>query len=177
MDKCTVLETDRLLLRRLDPEGDATFMLRLTNEPSWLEHIGDRGVRTLEDARNYIRNGPVDMYRRLGFGLYLVELEATGEPLGICGLVRREGLEDVDLGFAFLPEHWSRGYALESASAVLDWSRGQSGLGRIVAITTDRNHPSIKLLGRLGFVFERMVQLRIGDPELRLYARSSLQRQ
>lgn len=171
-----MIETDRLALRELDPGRDAAFILRLTNEPSWLEHIGDRGIRTLDDARDYIQNGPMRMYARLGFGLYLVELKGTGEPLGICGLVRREGLDDVDLGFAFLPEHWSHGYARESAAAVLDWAHQRCGLERIVAITTAGNHPSMKLLDRLGFVFERTVQLRSGDPELRLYAWTSGQR-
>ena len=112
-----VLETDRLILRWLSTD-DAEFILELLNEPSFLQYIGDKGVRTLEDARNYILNGPVDMYARLGFGLYLTELKERGVPLGICGLLKRDGLEDVDIGFAFLPRFWAKGYAYESAAVL-----------------------------------------------------------
>ncbi|MFW5437641.1 GNAT family N-acetyltransferase [Paenibacillus apiarius] len=113
-----VLKTDRLILRWLTTD-DAEFMLELLNNPSWLEFIGDKGVRTVEDARDYILKGPVDMYARLGFGLYLTERKADGVPIGICGLIKRDSLEDVDIGFAFLPRLWAKGYAYESASAKL----------------------------------------------------------
>ena len=113
-----VAETARLRLRWLD-DGDATFILRLVNEPSWIRYIGDRNVRSVEDAQRYLREGPVAMYERLGFGLNLVESKATGEPLGICGLLRRDTLEHVDLGFAFVPGAWGQGYAQESAAATL----------------------------------------------------------
>ena len=109
-----VLETDRLVLRWLETEDDA-FILKLVNEPSWLEHIGDKGVRTLEQARTYIDAGPRQMYRAHGFGLYLVQRKTDDAPIGICGLIRRDVLEHVDLGFALLPQYWRQGYALEAA--------------------------------------------------------------
>src|ERR1700752_686959 len=100
-----ILETDRLILRKLSVE-DAEFILELLNEPSYLRFIGDKGVRTLDDARDYILEGPVDSYERHGFGLYLAELKESGVPIGICGLLRRESLENVDIGYAFLPAFW-----------------------------------------------------------------------
>ena len=157
-----VLETARLALRRLTPE-DAPFILELVNEPSWLQFIGDKGVRTLDDARGYIQNGPMDMYARLGFGLYLVELK-DGTPIGMCGLIKRPALEDVDIGFAFRPQFWGQGYARESAAAVLDHGRDAFKLKRIVAITSPGNISSIRLLEKLGFEFEQELQLSPGDP-------------
>ena len=164
-----VLETERLALRWLKTD-DAAFIRQVVNEPSWLRYIGDKGVRTLEDARNYIEKGPVEMYGRLGFGLYLVELKETGDPIGICGLVKRESLDDVDLGFAFLPRFWAQGYAFESASAVMTHGTRALGLSRIVAVTSQDNHVSAKLLEKLGFHFERMARLAADTAEVRLYA-------
>jgi RimJ/RimL family protein N-acetyltransferase len=163
-----VLETERLILRRLSIE-DAEFMLGLLNEPSWLRFIGDRGVRTVEDARSYILKGPVDMYDRLGFGLYLTQLK-EGAPIGICGLVKRDFLEDVDIGFALLPAFWSQGYAYEAAAAVMEYGKSVLGLKRIVAITARDNHSSIKLLEKLGLKFEKMIRSTADGPEIRLFA-------
>jgi RimJ/RimL family protein N-acetyltransferase len=164
-----VLETERLVLRRLEA-GDAGFILGLLNEPSWLRFIGDRGVRTPEDARAYIAGGPVASYERFGFGLYLVEVKEGGEPAGICGLIKRDSLDDVDLGFAFLPKFWGRGYARESAAAVLDYARRRLGLRRVVAITSVDNDASIRLLEKLGFAFERVVRLSADAEEVKLFA-------
>jgi RimJ/RimL family protein N-acetyltransferase len=164
-----VLETDRLILRRLDP-GDAAFILGLVNEPSWVQFIGDKGVRTLDDARAYILNGPMAMYERYGFGLYWTGLK-SGEPIGICGLVKRPALDDVDLGFALLPAYWGNGYAAESAAAVLDLAHRALGLERIVAITSQDNVRSIRLLEKLGLAFERNIRMSEAAPEVRLFAR------
>jgi RimJ/RimL family protein N-acetyltransferase len=164
-----VLETERLTLRRLSIE-DAGFILELVNEPSWLRFIGDKGVKTIQDARDYILKGPVNSYERFGFGLYLVELKGNGIPIGICGLVKRESLKDVDLGFAFLPKFWGNGYAYESAAAVMAWGKSALGLNRIVAVTTPDNHRSIKLIEKLGLSFEKMVRLSEDDQELKLFA-------
>ncbi len=164
-----VTETERLLLRWLNAD-DSMFILELLNEPSWIQYIGDRGVRTLQDAARYIRNGPEQMYRALGFGLYLVELKQTGEPIGICGLIKREALEDVDIGFAFLPRYWRNGYAFEAASAVMSYAKEAAGLSRIVAILSRDNLPSLRLLERLGFRFEGTLRLQPGGEELDLYA-------
>ena len=164
-----VLETDRLVLRWLSTD-DAEFILELLNQPSFLRFIGDKGVRTLENARGYILNGPVDMYNRLGFGLYLTELKEGGVPVGICGLIKRDALEDVDIGFAFLPKFWAEGYAYESTSAVMAYGKDVLGLKRIVAITSPDNHASARLLEKLGLRFERMIRLAEDANEVRLFA-------
>jgi RimJ/RimL family protein N-acetyltransferase len=164
-----ILETDRLILRWLSAE-DAEFILRLVNEPSWLRFIGDNGVRTVEDARAYLSNKLVEMYFRLGFGLYLVELKVAGLPIGICGLIKRDSLEDVDIGFAFLPQFWGKGYAYESAAAVMEFGKRAFGFRRIVAITSPDNDVSGRLLEKLGFSFERMVKLSAESEEVKLFA-------
>lgn len=164
-----VLETNRLILRWLRP-GDAEFLIRLLNEPSFLRYIGDRGVRNLADAHRYLLEGPLESYRQLGFGLYMVELKEGGVPSGLCGLLKREALADVDIGFAFLPQFWSQGYAFEAASAVMTHARLSLGLERVVAITSQDNASSARLLGKLGFVFERLIRLSDDEPELRLFA-------
>jgi RimJ/RimL family protein N-acetyltransferase len=163
-----VVETDRLSLRRLTVD-DAAFILELLNEPSFLEFIGDRGVRTLDDARRYILTGPVRSYERFGFGLYLTTLRESGVPIGICGLLKRDTLEDVDVGFALVPRFWSRGYALEAASAVMAYGRDVLGIHCIVAITSPANHTSIRVLQRLGLRFARMIRLPGEDTETRLF--------
>lgn len=164
-----VADTGRLAIRRL-AEDDAAFILDLLNQPSFLKYIGDKGVRTLEDARDYLRKGPMHSYDRFGFGLYRVSLTSDDTAIGICGLVKRDALDDVDIGFAFLPAFWSRGYAFEAATAVLAHARGDLGLGRIVAIVSPENDSSIRLLGRLGLRFERLVRLADDAPEIQLFA-------
>ncbi|MGB9178741.1 MAG: GNAT family N-acetyltransferase [Pyrinomonadaceae bacterium] len=164
-----MLETERLILRRLTVE-DSEFILELLNDPSWLRFIGDKGVRTLDDARDYILKSLVAMYERLGFGLYLTELKGEGVPIGICGLIKRDSLEDVDIGFAFLPKFCGKGYAYESASAVMLYGKRTFGLNRLVAITSPDNYGSIRLLEKLGFNFERMVKLSDDSAEVSLFA-------
>lgn len=163
------LDTPRLRIRDLT-EDDAPFALELLNDPSWLQFIGDKGVRTLDGARAWIRNGPVAMNARLGFALSLCERRSDGVPLGICGLIRRDTLEDVDLGFAFLPRFWGRGYATEAASAVLHHGRTELRLDRIVAVTTPDNQASLILLRRLGMKQEGLVRLGDDPQELVLLA-------
>ena len=164
----TILETERLSLRRLTSD-DAQFILELLNQPSFLRYIGDKGVRNSEDAIQYIQTGPVASYDRFGFGLYLVELKESGTPIGMCGLLKRETLADVDVGFAFLPDYWSRGYAFEAAAAVMAYGREVLGLRRIVAITSLDNAASIKLLEKIGLRFERLIKLTEDQPEVRLF--------
>lgn len=163
-----ILETDRLRLRKLAP-ADAPFILRLLNEPSWLRFIGDRGVRTLDDAVAYIANGPMAMYESHGFGLYLVELKDDGTPIGMCGILKRDALEDPDLGFALVPEFWSKGYAFEAARATLDYAAGTLGVERVGAIVNPENEASIALLLKLGMRFERVIRLKEDGPELQLF--------
>jgi RimJ/RimL family protein N-acetyltransferase/protein tyrosine phosphatase (PTP) superfamily phosphohydrolase (DUF442 family) len=154
----TSFESRRLRLRQVTG-NDAHFIRRLVNEPSWLKYIGDRGVHTLDDARRYIADGPQRSYAANGFGLYLVELKEDSEPLGMCGLLRRDTLPDVDIGFALVPEHWGRGYAYEAAAATLRFAREVLRLPRVVAITRPDNGPSNRLLERLGLRFERTLTL------------------
>lgn len=165
-----ILETERLSLRKLSV-GDAGFILRLLNEPSFLQNIGDKGVRKLEDARQYIVNGPMASYDKFGFGLFLVQEKTSGEPVGICGLLKRAELNDVDLGYALLPEFCSKGYAVESASGVMRLAKETFGLNRVVAITSPNNEPSIRVLEKLGFVFVGMIQLSPDSNELKLFVR------
>lgn len=164
-----VLETDRLVLRWLEA-GDAEFILELVNEPTWLEHLPDKGVRTLEDARGYIEREPGAMYAACGHGLNLVQSKQTGESLGICGLLKRATLEDVDLGFAFLARHQRHGYGLESSQAVLAHGRREFGYRRVVAITSAANRKSGALLERLGFTVDGDAQLQAFGEQLVLYA-------
>lgn len=161
--------TPRLRLREL-AAADAPFILALLNEPSFIQNIGDRGVRTLDAARVYIANGPIASYARHGFGLYLVERLKDGAPIGICGILRRDALPDPDLGFAFLPAYWKQGYAFEAASAVLAHARGPLALGRLFAVTNPSNEPSIRLLGKLGFRLEGTTRLGDGAVDLNLFA-------
>lgn len=163
-----VLETDRLVLSHLALD-DAPFILELLNDPSFIRFIGDRGVRTVDDAREYILNGPVASYAQNGFGLYLTALKATGESVGICGLVKRESLADVDIGFAFLPQFTGMGYGVEAGTAVLIHAYNDLNLKRIVAITLPDNVRSMRLLEKLGLHFERMVKLSKDDLELKMF--------
>jgi RimJ/RimL family protein N-acetyltransferase len=164
-----VLETARLVLTQL-ADRDAEFILGLLNEPSFIRNIGDRGVRTTDDARRYIQDGPVSSYARYGFGLLRVGLRVGDTPIGICGVLKRDTLSEPDLGFSLLPAYWSNGYAHEAAGAIMQQARGPLGLGRILAITSVDNEPSIKLLNKLGFRFERMIRLGDDTTELRLFA-------
>ena len=153
-----VCETPRLIVRRLvADDADAAFILRLLNEPSFLQNIGDRGVRTLDDARTFIANGPAASYDKNGFGLFHVSLKDTDDAIGICGLLRRDWLDDVDVGFAFLPEFWSKGYAYESSVGVIEWAHAAHGITRVLGITKSDNHGSIRVLEKLGLKFARMV--------------------
>jgi [ribosomal protein S5]-alanine N-acetyltransferase len=164
-----VLTTSRLVLRQLT-EDDAPFILELVNDPAWLRYIGDRGVRNVADAQAYIRNGPVASYARNGFGLWLVARTGDNQPLGICGLIRRETLPDVDLGFAFLPQFTGRGFAREAATATLAHGRTKLGLRRIVAVCSPDNTRSIHLLEFLGLRFEKTIHLTPEAPEVKLFA-------
>ena len=165
------LETERLMLRPLTLD-DAPFILGLLNEPSFLEYIGDKGVRDLESARTYLLAGPIDSYARHGHGLLHVGHRESGTSIGICGLLRRPGvLEDPDIGFALLPAWWGSGYAFEAAGACMAWGHDTLGLNRILGVTKPHNGPSISLLERLGLHREGLVSLYEGEPPDLLFAR------
>jgi len=163
-----VIETGRLSLRQLTAD-DAEFILELLNEPPFIQNIGDRGVRTQADAALYILNGPVASYEKHGFGLYLVELKTSRVPIGICGLLKREFLDDADIGFAFLRRFWSQGYAYEAASAVMEHGRNILGLKRILAVTAPGNPSSIRLLEKIGLRFDKTIGMPGAEEPSRLF--------
>lgn len=154
----SILETERLKLRELNTD-DAEFIFELVNEPAWLQNIGDKGVKNLADAHLYIVNGPQASYAKFGFGLYLVTLRDSDVAVGICGLLQRETLADVDIGFALLARFCGNGYAVEAAAAVLAHGRNVLGLPRVVAITAPDNLGSKRVLEKIGLRFDRMIEL------------------
>jgi RimJ/RimL family protein N-acetyltransferase len=164
-----ILQTARLSLRTVE-EADAPFYLNLLNTREFIENIGDRGIRTLAAARDAIANGPVAMQAALGHSIYLVELKDSGVAIGMCGLIKRDTLDDVDLGYAFLPPYFGQGYGHEAAAAVLEHARGALGMTRLVAITSPGNIASIALLEKLGMRFEKLVHLHPEDTGTRLYS-------
>jgi RimJ/RimL family protein N-acetyltransferase len=164
-----ILETERTILREI-VEADAEFILDLLNQPSFSKYIGDRNVRSIEEARKFIENRFRQSYREHGFGLYAVEIKETNAPIGICGFVRRESLPDADIGFAFLPQYEKKGYAFESADAVMKYGREVLGLKRVLAITSQNNENSGKLLAKINFKFERLIELPHDAEELKLFS-------
>lgn len=164
----TVIETERLTLVELTP-ADAAFILELLNEPSFLANIGDRGVHDLEGAVRYIE-GQVANYAKLGYGLWLVRRKDDGAAMGLSGLVRRVTLPDADIGYAFLPRYWGRGYAAEACAAVLAHAVGPLALPRVLAIVSPGNGASTKVLDKIGLAYQRTVQLGDDTEELLLYA-------
>ncbi|MGH6623603.1 MAG: GNAT family N-acetyltransferase [Burkholderiaceae bacterium] len=163
------LQTSRLLIERFT-ESDAGFIVELLNDPGWLRFIGDKKVRTLDDARQYLHAGPLAMYEERGFGLCRVSRRADGLALGMCGLLKRDGLDDIELGFAFLPEGRGQGYAREAAAAVIEFGFESLAAPRIVAITNSENAASARVLEGVGMHFDRVVSLPPEGREVRLYA-------
>jgi RimJ/RimL family protein N-acetyltransferase len=163
-----ILETERLQLRTVTPD-DAPFYLELVNEPSWIRFIGDRGIRTLDAARAAILDGPVAMYERLGYSLYLVQRRSDGAALGMCGLIKRDVLPETDIGYAISPRYWGQGYAYEAAAAVVAHARGPLGLAGLMAITSPDNAASIQLLGKLGMQFVERTRLQGWDGASNVY--------
>jgi RimJ/RimL family protein N-acetyltransferase len=163
-----IIETERLILRKFTLE-DAPFLLELVNTPVWLQFIGDRNVHTVEEAENYLRNGNLKSYAEHGFGFYLVVTKESNEAIGMCGLVKRDSLEDIDIGFAFMPNSIGKGYGYEAASATLDYALNVLKLGRIVAIVDPQNASSIALIKKIGLKYEKMVQISTNDIELMLF--------
>ena len=164
-----ILETRRAILREI-VETDAEFILDLLNQPSFIRYIGDRNVRTIEQSREFIENRFRKSYRDFAYGLYAVELKETSAPVGICGFVKRDDLPDADIGFAFLPQFCGKGYALESAEAVMKYGRDVLNFTRVLAITSQDNESSIKLLEKLGFEFEGLMKLSHSDEEIKLFS-------
>lgn len=153
-----ILETARLILRPVTT-ADADFMLELMNEPAFIRNVADRGLRTRGDAEAYIIEKVLPSYANFGFGSWRVDLKEISLPIGTCGLLKRESLEDVDVGFALLERHWGNGYAFEAACAVMEHGRNVLGIERIVGITAPGNRASIELLEKLGLKFQRQINL------------------
>lgn len=163
-----ILETERLILRKF-VLADAPFILELLNTPTWLQFIGDKGVKNLEDAENYLKNGSLKSYEENGFGFYLVAEKLTNKAIGMCGFIKRQELEDVDLGFAFLPDFIGKGFGYEIAQSTLEFGKEVLKLGRIIAIVNPRNAASNALLQKLGFVFEKTISFGEKKDLLNLY--------
>ena len=164
-----VIETERVILRKFTID-DAAFMLETLNTPTWLRFIGDRNVKTLEEAENYLLNGNIRSYQEYGFGFYVVVIKETQESIGICGIVKREGLEDVVIGFAFFQQFMGKGYGYEAGSATLNYALNDLKIKKIVAIVDPENVVSIALLKKIGLQFEKMIQLSPKGIELMLFA-------
>lgn len=166
-----IAETDRLFISKFTLD-DAPFFLKLVNSPNWIKYIGDRKVGTIEAAENYLTNGTLKSYEDFGFGFYKLQLKASGVLVGTCGLIKREELDDVDIGFAMLAEHEGKGYGFESSKAILDLAKNKFKLNRILAITLPTNKNSIKLIEKLGLVFEKSVKPFEDDDTLMLFAKN-----
>ncbi len=164
-----ILETERTILREINAD-DAAFILDLLNQPSFIKYIGDRNVRTIDEARDYIESRFAESYRQYGFGLWTVTLKDTNQPIGICGFVKRDSLPDADIGFAFLPKFERQGYAFESAEGALEYGTKFLNFKRVLAITSIDNEKSGGLLGKLGYKFERLIVLPPNSEEIKLFS-------
>lgn len=164
-----ILETERLILREII-ETDAEFVLDLLNQPSFIKNIGDRNVRTVEQSAEFIENRFRASYKQFGFGLWAADLKETGETVGICGFVKRDFLDDADIGFALLPQFERRGYAFEAAGASLDFGRKHLNLTRVLAVTSKHNEASGKLLEKLDFRFERLIEMPPNGEAVKLFS-------
>lgn len=163
-----ILATHRLVIRELTVD-DATFVLRLTNEPSFIANIADKGIRTLEDARSFLREGNWTNQARPGYGQFLVELKKDASAVGVCGLLYRDQHAMTDIGFAFLPEYWGSGYAVEAARALVDYGHSELGVESIVGLTSSDNAASIRVLEKLGMKFQKTVRMSDDDPGTAVY--------
>jgi len=168
MNKIPQIQTERVIIKELDLSY-ADFIFQLLNSPGWLQYIGDRNIHSLEDAGNYLLNGPLKSYKDHGFGLCLVQLREDGIPIGIAGLLKRDYLDCPDLGYAFLPEYEGKGYAFESANAIIQQSKEYLGLERIQAIVLPENERSIHLLEKLGMKDQGMHEFPGQKSVLRLF--------
>lgn len=168
MTNSNIIETERLELRKLSLE-DSNFIFELLNDPDWIKYIGNRNINNDEDAQNYISNRLLKGYEQYGFGFYLVKEKDSNSSIGLCGLIKRDFLEKVDLGFAFLPKYREKGYAYESASAIMKYAKENFGLNTLLAITSLNNTNSINLLEKLGFKFEKTIKMPNENEELNLF--------
>lgn len=166
-----IAETNRLIISKFTLE-DAQFFMELANTPNWIKYIGDRNIKTTEDAKNSIKNGHLKSYEIYGFGFYKLLLkEENNKPIGTCGLIKRDTLDNVDIGFAMLPDYEGKGFGYESSLAIIELAKNTFKLDKIVAITLPTNTNSIKLLEKIGLSYEKTVKPFDGDEELLLFAK------
>ena len=167
-----IAETNRLIISKITLD-DAAFFLELVNIPNFIKYIGDRNLKTVEDAKTYLKNGTLKSYEDFGFGFYKLLLkEENNKAIGTCGLVKREQLDNVDIGFAMLPEYEGKGFGYESCIAVLKLAKEQFKLNKVLAITLPTNNNSIKLLEKIGLSYEKRVKPFEDDEELLLFAKN-----
>ena len=167
----SIIETERLNLLKLSLE-DSKFIFELLNDPDWIKYIGDRNIKNENDAEKYITDKIITSYEKFGFGLYLVKEKTSNSSIGLCGLIKRDYLDDVDLGFAFLPEYRKKGYAYEAASAVIKYAKETFGMNTLLAITSLNNTNSINLLEKLGFIFVKIFKIPGDNEELKLFRKT-----
>lgn len=163
-----IYETERLIIRPMSPE-DADLIFELYNMPKFIKFIGNRHIRTLSDAENYIKNKFLPQFEKLGFGNYLVILKEGNKKIGGVGIFEREGLDVVDIGFSVLEEFEGKGYVFEAAQKVKSIGMDEFGLKKISAITTKDNYSSQKLIERLGLKFQKFVTIPEDSEELMYY--------
>lgn len=166
-----ICQTSRLIISKFTVD-DAPFFLELVNTPNWIQYIGDRNLKTVEQAENYLKNGSIKSYREFGYGFYKLQLKDSQTPIGTCGLVKRDYLEYVDIGFAMLPDYEKKGFGYEASIAVLELAKTNFNLDKVSAITTPTNTNSIKLLEKLGLSFEKRIKPFEDDEELLLFAKT-----
>ena len=164
-----IIQTQRLYLREATT-ADAPFIYELLNSPKWLQFIGDRGIKNMADATAYIENSLIKSYREHGFGLYVMVVKETGMPIGICGLINRPTLPDIDIGFALLPDYEGLGYGFEAAKATLEYAKNQLGLTTILGITLPENTASSKLLEKIGLKLQKRGKIEGDEEELLIYS-------
>ncbi|MCB0444149.1 MAG: GNAT family N-acetyltransferase [Gelidibacter sp.] len=167
-----IAETKRLIIAKMTL-NDASFMLKLLNTPHWIKYIGDRNIKTIDEAKTYLKNGVLKSYAELGFGFYKLMLkEENNKTIGTCGLIKREQLDGIDIGFALLPDYEGKGFGYESSLEIMAFAEHTLQLKRILAITNPINSNSIKLLEKLGLTYQKRVKPFDDNEELLLFAKT-----
>ena len=166
-----LIETERLRLRPVTVD-DADLMLAIWNDPAFIRNVSDRGIRTVEQAREAIEGGAQKLFEDYGYGPYCMSLKSDGTMIGICGLFKRDNLEDPDIGFGVLPDFCGKGYAGEAAAAVVNFARNELGIAVLMAIVSPTNAPSIGLIKKLGLTFDQMITMPGDDDAICLYSKA-----
>ena len=167
-----IAETQRLILTKIT-EDDAPFILELMNTPGWLKFIGDRNIKTVSEARDYIKKNQLKCYEDYGFGYYKILLKSENlKPIGTSGLLKRDTLEHIDVGFSLLPNYYKKGYGFEAANTILNLAKTQFKIKTVCAITLPSNIASIRLLKKLGLSLKKEVKPFEDDETLLLFEKT-----